>query len=1263
MLNSGGHFTSRRSLLTVFLPTSGGAPMTSGTSSNGIPLPVTRLVGEIKLSSTQYAHPYYACQASPATTTYYINAAGGLTAGDFIYNTVELNTKKYTSNPLSGSNVLYLENYDGKIYAVDFNTNGSIKTVYDCLTVTAPTPTYTITPNVTLINESGTTLPVSVTYTITTQWVPNGTTLYWSNNPTFPAASGGTSINDILGQVMSGSVTINNNTASFTLTAAADMFSEYAQEQIRINLRTGSTNGTIVATATDVYVNDTSQDPYITVTSNVASTVKRIEGETIVFTITGSNLNSNTVDWAISGTGINAADVSPGLSGTTTLVNGTKTVSILVSEDNVIEPVQTLTFSVSGTSWQGTETASTNVSITDAAPTISIVSNTYNMLEGETATFTVSTNNIANGTVLPWWIPLAVTNTEDHDFVGNDRSGSVTINNNTGTFSLTAEFNGIESTEWFMMAVGGTNYTRGDGTTHTLPTAYTSQINILDSVVNVVPDKTPMNEGDTVTWTISSPTLPPGTVLTWDFSNNSYNTGNGTVSQHDFIENITNGSVTLDANSQATVSLTARYNADESSEVILFNVYRSGVYAVTSVPVTLRNSYFTITPSSIFVYEGETITYTITTTNVTSGSQFAWFRTGGTATDADFTSATNTGTFTIINGSATVSFTAKGDSVSDNDETITFGIRTISTDNTSIKTHTTVKIKDPYLTISPSTTSIQEGTGAITYTISSGGVSSPLTWTRTGTASQLDFSETGISGFGGTIALDSNGTGTLVLTPIDEDVIEGNETITVSVSGTTLGDIPISAVASAVTITNAPSTYSVSPSTTSINEGGSVTFNITTSDVANGTVLYWENIGTTVPADFSSPTTDTGTVTINNSAGSVTFNSTIDGVTEGTQTIILKLRTGSQSGTVVATSSSVSVLDVATYNVSADSASVNEGSTVTFTITTSAVPNGTVMYWTNNGTSGSSDIYPAASSGSFTINNNTATVSLLAYNDTSTEGAETIVFKIRTGSITGPIKHTATVTINDTSLDPIWYAKYVGCLDSSNVLSLSHGSNSWPASFEYEGICYSYDSSINYANNGSLTNILNVGTIYSNCAACVTEWQPASYSVTANNSVNEGTNIVFSIGTSNVVDGTVLYWTNGGTTGSADMSGAINSGTVTINNNAGSVTMLPYNDTTTEGSETIIFQLRTGSSTGTIVDTKTVTVNDTSTTPVSGGCYTYTLLNESGTTGTYAYSNCPPKASAKSLTLAGGQQGTTLCVDIDLYPLPEAWSIVGSTPC
>jgi len=1380
MLNSGGHFTFKKRIATIVTGNVGAL------GAGGVVNITTqyRTVGSVKLSTVAYSHPHYAVNATPTTVTCFIDATGGLNVGDFIYTNFGLTNKKYSSNPLLTGQTLYIENYDENIYAIDFNANGSIKTIYNAATA-APTPTYSITPSTTSINEgqsvtfniattwvnndttlywsdsgtvgsadftqgiasgsinistpnfaapvsigtasnsssgsgsflltaandsltegnetliarlrtgstSGTivatastvtvvdTTPTyaivpnvtsineggSVTYTITTTNVANGTVLYWSNNPEFAAASGGTSINDFTQQVMSGQVTINNNTGSFILTASSDMFTEYAQEQIKINLRTGSTSGIIIASAVDVYINDTSQDPYITVTSNVASNVKRIEGETIIFTITGYNLNSNNVNWSISGTGISAADVSPGLSGATTLVNGTKQISILVSEDTIIEPVQTLTFSVSGTSWQGTETASTSVSITDAAPTISIVSNTYSMLEGDTATFTVSTNNIANGTILPWWIPAVWTNTEDHDFVGNDRSGNVTINNNTGTFSLTTEFNGIESTEYFKVEVGGTEYTRGDGTTHTLPTGLTPQINILDSVVNVVPDKTTMNEGDTVTWTISSPTLPPGTVLTWDFSNNSYNSGNGTVSQHDFVENITNGSVTLNANSQATVSLTARYNASEGGEVILFNVYRSGVYAVTSAPVTLYNSIFTITPNKTSIYEGETITYTIGTTNVTSGSQFAWFRTGGTSSDADFTSVTNTGTFTIINGSATVSFTAKGDTISDNDETIVFGIRTISTDNTSLQTHTTVKIKDPYLTITPNTTSIQEGTGAITYTIASGGVSSPLTWSRTGTASQLDFSETGISGFGGTIALNSSGAGTLVLTPIDEDVIENNETITVSVSGSTLGGIAISATATAVTITNAPSTYSVSPNTTSINEGGSVTFTITTSDVEDGTILFWENIGTTAPADFSSPTTDTGTVTINNNTGAVTFNSTIDGVTEGTQTIILRLRAVSQSGSIVATSSTVNVLDVATYSIATagNVTSVNEGSSVTFNITTSAVPNNTTLYWTNNGTSVAADVYPAAASGSFTINNNAGSVALLAYNDTNTEGAETIIFKVRTGSITGPIVATKTVTINDTSLDPIYYGKYVGCLDEINgvinTLTVSSGSNAWPDTFAYEGICYGFDGTVSSAENGSITQYLT--NTYGSCVECAEIHQPATYTVTGPAGINEGGIATFTVTTTNTTDAT-YYWTLAGVS-SADVTPF--TGTVTTVSGTKNVSILAYTDETTEGVEFMTFQLRSGSAAGPILATYQVTVNDTSTTPPIGGCYDYTLLNEVGTSASITYYNCAGGVLAttkpKTLTLAGGQQNTTGCTNLDNVTLPYGWSIVDQTPC
>ena len=57
-----------------------------------------------------------------------------------------------------------------------------------------------------------------------------------------------------------------------------------------------------------------------------------------------------------------------------------------------------------------------------------------------------------------------------------------------------------------------------------------------------------------------------------------------------------------------------------------------------------------------------------------------------------------------------------------------------------------------------------------------------------------------------------------------------------------------------------------------------------------------------------------------------------------------------------------------------------------------------------------------------------------------------------------------------------------------------------------------------------------------------------------------------------------------------------NSGSVTINTNTGIITRILNNDLQTEGSETIVIQLRTGSLTGSVVaSASTVIINDTST--------------------------------------------------------------------
>lgn len=111
-----------------------------------------------------------------------------------------------------------------------------------------------------------------------------------------------------------------------------------------------------------------------------------------------------------------------------------------------------------------------------------------------------------------------------------------------------------------------------------------------------------------------------------------------------------------------------------------------------------------------------------------------------------------------------------------------------------------------------------------------------------------------------------------------------------------------------------------------------------------------------------------------------------------------------------------------TYSISPSAASVNEGSSVTFTVTTANVPNGTTLYFSTNvitGTVNSSDFSDSAITGSFTITNNTATITRTLTNDVTTEGPESFQLQVRTGSTSGTIVATSsTVTIGDTSITP-----------------------------------------------------------------------------------------------------------------------------------------------------------------------------------------------------------------------------------------------------
>ena len=143
---------------------------------------------------------------------------------------------------------------------------------------------------------------------------------------------------------------------------------------------------------------------------------------------------------------------------------------------------------------------------------------------------------------------------------------------------------------------------------------------------------------------------------------------------------------------------------------------------------------------------------------------------------------------------------------------------------------------------------------------------------------------------------------------------------------------------------------------------------------------------------------------------------------EGTKTFVVDLRKEGFSGTVMASSDTITIPDTTTIvsltsNVSSN---LNEGSAITYTLTTTNVTNGTNVYYSTNSivnaTFGSGDIV-GGNIGIITINNNVGTLTLVANADNATESTESFTLQIRAANTAGNIVYTSanTITVFDTS--------------------------------------------------------------------------------------------------------------------------------------------------------------------------------------------------------------------------------------------------------
>ena len=218
----------------------------------------------------------------------------------------------------------------------------------------------------------------------------------------------------------------------------------------------------------------------------------------------------------------------------------------------------------------------------------------------------------------------------------------------------------------------------------------------------------------------------------------------------------------------------------------------------------------------------------------------------------------------------------------------------------------------PSYSVTPSATTVSEG-NSVSFTVNTNHVGAGATlFFSTGGASvdTADFSDGSLTGSFNVVGLANTtlGVATFTRSIATDFLTESSESFyieirTNSISGT------IVATSSTIDITDVVPTFSVAVSSTTVDEGGSITFTISGTNIPDGT--YHRTIegvsGTISSSDFSSNINDT--FTISNNSGSFTITLADDLETEGEEKFKVRIRRDSATGTIVATSSDITIND------------------------------------------------------------------------------------------------------------------------------------------------------------------------------------------------------------------------------------------------------------------------------------------------------------------------------------------------------------------
>ncbi len=326
---------------------------------------------------------------------------GAQLTGIFVVGTSEVLTLTASTDATTEGTETLSCNLDGQAASVNIDILDTSQT--------PATPTYTLTPSATSVNEGQ-----AVTITLTTTNVAAGTTL--------PYTITGVTSPDINNASLTGSF-ITGTTDAITLNITADQATE-GTETLAFALNNGQSSVSIT-------INDTSTTPAGPVYTLTPSASSINEGQSATITLSTTNVaNGTTLPYTI--TGVTSADIN-NASLTGNFVTGTTdVVTINVTEDSLTEGQETLQLTLdNGGATTGITINDTSV---DTTPTYSLSSSMNTVSEGGTFTITLTTTFVAPGTNVGY----TITGVSGSDINNAPLTGNFVVNNNTATLVLTA---------------------------------------------------------------------------------------------------------------------------------------------------------------------------------------------------------------------------------------------------------------------------------------------------------------------------------------------------------------------------------------------------------------------------------------------------------------------------------------------------------------------------------------------------------------------------------------------------------------------------------------------------------------------------------------------------------------------------------------------------------------------------------------------------------------------------------------------------------